>query len=151
MKLDAFRSRFYHPDDAESVTAQALNAYTQGTPVWMDGRMIRADGEVIHARSRMSLYSGPNGERQFLGIVQDVTRQVHADQAVRLAAATLSEIIKYAPLGVVRISHDLTLLQANSKLCGTPSDHCRRAGRRSGLAVFPAVRDSPSLRPFQAH
>ncbi len=31
----------------------------------------------------------------------------------RLAAATLSEVIMYAPLGVVRIGHDLTFLQAN--------------------------------------
>jgi PAS domain S-box-containing protein len=113
MELDAFRSRFYHPDDADSVRAQAHDAYTQSAPVWMDGRMIRADGEVIHAHSRMSLYPGPNGERRFLGIVQDVTRQVRADQAIRLAAETLSEIIMYAPLGVVRIGNDMTFLQAN--------------------------------------
>ena len=63
----------------EKASKLANSAYTSGTPLNIDSRVIRSDGQMIWVQARSKPMS--NGTT-ILGIVQDITERVQAERAL---------------------------------------------------------------------
>ena len=79
LPLEEYRKRFYLPADLEKASKLANSAYTSGTPLNIDSRVIRSDGQMIWVQARSKPMS--NGTT-ILGIVQDITERVQAERAL---------------------------------------------------------------------
>lgn len=75
---------FIHPHDRDRVEA-AFEASSKigGPPFNVQFRAVRADGAVIWFHSRGLAVQGPSGHRRIVGVVQDVSEQHNAEEALR--------------------------------------------------------------------
>ena len=71
---------FYHPDDRDAVAEAVKTAVRDGTPFEFSLRLIRADGELRHVKSRGLTIPGPDGApTAVFGVFIDVTEQQEAN------------------------------------------------------------------------
>lgn len=83
---------FYHPDDRARVSATVEGAIAAGDGFEFEARIVRPDGGVRHVTSRGQPELGYDGELVALfGVIQDVTRQVEAEQALDAARAAAEQ------------------------------------------------------------
>lgn len=83
--------RFYHPDDVERVDGVVRHAMAVAGAFEYAARIVRPDGVVRHVVTRGQTETDADGRAVALfGIIQDVTRQVIAEQAL-LAARRAAE------------------------------------------------------------
>jgi PAS domain S-box-containing protein len=71
---------FYHPDDRDAVTNTLTRAARDGMPFEFSLRLIRADGELRHVKSRGLTIPGSDGvPSAIFGVFLDVTEQHEAN------------------------------------------------------------------------
>jgi len=76
-----------HPDDRERVTRAAAKSRTQGAPYAKPFRIVRPDGEVRTLRGASHAVMDSRGRlRRVVGILQDVSRETAAQEALGSAA-----------------------------------------------------------------
>jgi PAS domain S-box-containing protein len=72
-----------HPDDRDSVAAIRAQALETKQPYGFEYRMIRDDGEIRHIRTEgQFFYDTQSGLVRNVGVVVDITEQLHAAEAV---------------------------------------------------------------------
>lgn len=76
--LPGFESfqRYFHPDDVEQLRNALTTMKTDQSPVEVDYRIYRADGELRYIRGRNKIYISEHNERILIGTTQDVTNEL---------------------------------------------------------------------------
>ena len=99
-----------HPDDREDIE-RAVAAVLEGSgPYEIDHRIVRPDGDVRYVHERGTVETGPQGRvRSLVGIVQDITDRVVANEESRQAAT----ILRSTHEGVVIADEQGRILSAN--------------------------------------
>src|SRR5436309_4075806 len=65
-------------------------------------RYVRPDGEVRHGTLRLTSIRRPDGEvEHLLGVVEDVTLRVVAEQERRRAEEQLKSVLELSPIGII--------------------------------------------------
>jgi len=73
-----------HPDDRAEVVAKVTNAMTNGVPFYYRTRGYRQNGDIHIYDTHGDIERGPTGEiAAIIGVVQDVTAKVQAEEALR--------------------------------------------------------------------
>jgi PAS domain S-box-containing protein len=88
--------RVLHPDDAERVSVENLNADVTGEPFDLEYRMIARDGSVRWFRDVSRLVEG-QGERFWHGVLLDITRRYDALDAAREAELRYQGLVETLP------------------------------------------------------
>jgi diguanylate cyclase (GGDEF)-like protein/PAS domain S-box-containing protein len=115
---------FYHPDDREAVKAAIEAAARDGTPFEFAVRIIRADGELRHVKSRGVAIAGPDNIATLIfGVFIDVTDQ----QRIQDVLDELNEAV--SKLGRIAYVDALTRLGNRRQFDETLEREWRRASR----------------------
>lgn len=123
-------SRALHPEDRERVLAAWRDAASQAQAFATDFRLLRADGEIRHLRTRACRLSATHGGG-FVGIVDDITEQTLAQAALREANDRLEERVAARTEALTRTMQEQR--QAETALAHTAAE-LRSAYRRLASA-----------------
>lgn len=83
-----------HPDDTEHTNAALNKTIKFGTPFFVERRLIKADGEIIHALSKGKAVKNETGKViKVKGFFQDITEQVLQKQAINTTKANQEALI----------------------------------------------------------
>jgi PAS domain S-box-containing protein len=91
-----------HPDDIESDRRNIARLLRGDCPslTWQK-RYIRKDGSLIWVNLTGSAMRSPSGEPQYLvGVVEDVTARVNAQEALRQSEQRFRQLVEHAPFGI---------------------------------------------------
>lgn len=81
-------------------------------------RSIHRDGRLVHCAWHNSILFAEDGAPiSILSLIQDVTAQRDAEDALRASEATLRTTFEMAPVGIGHVSLDGAWLHANPRLC----------------------------------
>ncbi|TWJ19822.1 hybrid sensor histidine kinase/response regulator [Geobacter argillaceus] len=110
-------------------------------------RYLRKDGAVIWGYVTVAgVYDAQQKLVYFVGQMQDVTERKQAEEALRKSEARWRSVFTTAAAGLVIISHDGSIMQANPAMCrflGYPEDEL--ANLTVEEVTHPADRDKTSL------
>ncbi|MDQ3509688.1 MAG: PAS domain S-box protein [Actinomycetota bacterium] len=108
-----------HPDDAAGESDVPEKFISGETDVYSRGkRYIRKDGEVIWASATSSVIRDENGDpRYIMGIVEDITRRKHAEEALREAEKRFSGAFHNTPVGMAIVALEGRYLKVNRAMC----------------------------------
>ena len=100
---------YTHPEDvAETLRMRNRTVAGEIEAHQMQKRFIRADGGVMHAEVAVRSIRDPDGSLRFLvGLVQDVTERIHAQQALQERTAELERSNRDLEQFAYIASHDL--------------------------------------------
>ncbi len=108
VSLELIASRI-HPDDLPLLSEKIERAKVAGGELQYEIRLCMADGSVkyVHTLGRDTHH--PDGRREYLGAVQDVTARRLSDEALTKAASELAQMAKVMSLGVLTasIAHEI--------------------------------------------
>ena len=111
--------RHVHPDDRERVLASTREAVQSNRKVWLEYRMLAADGRIHWFRDYVhpvaSSAARPNRLR---GIIVDVTESRHAHEALLESEERFRSLFENATVGIYRTTPDGRILMANPALVG---------------------------------
>jgi len=89
-----------HPEDRENVARKADEAIRSGTPLNMEHRIVRPDGEVRYVQTLGTAKRDASGRiYEMFGTGQDITERKHAEQALQRSQFYLSEGERLAHMG----------------------------------------------------
>src|SRR5579863_5548384 len=89
-----------HPEDRENVAREADEAIRSGTPLNMEHRIVRPDGEVRYVQTLGTAKRDASGRiYEMFGTGQDITERKHAEQALQRSQFYLSEGERLAHMG----------------------------------------------------
>jgi PAS domain S-box-containing protein len=89
------RGDAYHPEDRDRAAAQWRQALATKTPVEMEYRIRRRDGEWRWTAARaVPLVNDDGTVREWVGMNTDITERKRAEQAIRTANAELEERVR---------------------------------------------------------
>jgi PAS domain S-box-containing protein len=92
---------FIHPKDLVRVLSAWKEGVESSRPVELQYRILRKDGSRRHVRlTGRPLPTQAGEEKEFIGVVLDVTEQVVAERKLRRANAVLGAILENIPCGV---------------------------------------------------
>jgi PAS domain S-box-containing protein len=88
-----------HPDDRDSMTAMAAQAWGTGEPWTAEYRMIRGDGSIvwIHDTGRAVAFDAEGQPTRFQGVLMEATPEHAAARVVREQAATMRSMLEKMP------------------------------------------------------
>jgi PAS domain S-box-containing protein len=95
-------SAITHPDDVESDRRNMARLLCGECPslTW-EKRYIRKDGSLIWVNLTASAMRSPAGDAQYLvGVVEDVTARVNAQEALRQSEQRFRQLVEHAPFGM---------------------------------------------------
>ena len=103
VSLELIASRI-HPDDLPLLAEKIEHAKVAGGELQYEIRLCMADGSVkyVHTLGRDTHH--PDGRREYLGAVQDVTARRLSDEALTKAGSDLAQMAKVMSLGVLTAS-----------------------------------------------
>ncbi|HEX4183090.1 MAG TPA: PAS domain-containing protein, partial [Caulobacteraceae bacterium] len=103
----------YHPDDREAARKAFNDSIANGTSLFFERRLVRADGEVRWVISRAECQKNEAGEAiALIGVFQDVTERRRAEAAQRESTARLARIIEMLPAGAVHVQDGILSMNA---------------------------------------
>ena len=116
-RSDMWVSRI-HPDDRDRVQREALDAYTCGTAMDTEYRMLARDGSTrwFHDRGDM-LIDESTGRPTWQGIMLDITGQRRAEQALRESEARHRTLVETAREGIWSVNEVGVTTHVNGRLC----------------------------------
>lgn len=111
--------QFVHADDRQSVDQVISRLITQKEPRNVTrSRHYHKDGRIVHCVwHNSSLYGEDGAPVAVLSLVQDVTAQVYAEDALRESEARFRATFEQAAVGIAHIGLDGVWLRVNQKLC----------------------------------
>ncbi len=103
-----------HPDDRGLVEAALKESFEQQKPYNIDYRIVRPDGAVrfVHAQGEVS-YDYDHRPVRMVGIVQDVSEQTQAEEALRESEARYRVLFERNLAGIVQASKSGVVLNCN--------------------------------------
>ena len=129
------------PEDRGPVEHEVRHAFANKSDLSFECRIRRVDGEVrwiwVAARHRCDAQGKP---RHLVGIVQDVTELIQAQEALHAASHLNQQVISGAKEGIIVYGADLRYLAWNpfmEQLTGVPAS---RVLGRQPAAVFPFLK-----------
>lgn len=92
--LDAFLLAV-HPDDREFVRSSVYDAIYEKKPFNVDHRLVLSNGAgcIVHSEARV-IYDKAGKPARMYGIVQDITRQKRAEDALRESEAKMTSVLE---------------------------------------------------------
>ncbi|MHB2016609.1 MAG: PAS domain S-box protein [Candidatus Xenobia bacterium] len=102
-----------HPDDREATREAAGPAFAGQVPSFsFEKRFVRRDGEVLSVHVTGSVICDERGERYVVGMIENVTDRVRAQEALRKSEEQLRQAHKMEALGRLAggIAHDFNNL-----------------------------------------
>ncbi|GBC87274.1 Oxygen sensor histidine kinase NreB [bacterium HR12] len=108
--------RTLHPEDRERVIAANARAEETGEPFDETYRVVRRDGRVVWVRSTSRLIRDAEGRPQeWVGVEMDVTAQMEAQEALRLAEERYRLVVENAWDLVVLVAPDERIVYASPR------------------------------------
>jgi PAS domain S-box-containing protein len=119
MSFDNYVDRFGHPDDRPRidgfVDALRNSPHIDG-PLDVEGRIIRADGDVRHIATRLRVVRDPAGEpAKVFGVNQDITDRKRAEETLRQSEERYRRLFETANEGIVAIDRGHVITLANER------------------------------------
>jgi PAS domain S-box-containing protein len=107
--LEPFRSRF-HPHDLPAVDEIIDRARSAGQNFESEHRLLMPDGSVKFVRLVAHADHGRDGQLEYVGAVQDVTRQKVAEETLSEVRSDLARVTRVMSLGAVTasIAHEVS-------------------------------------------
>lgn len=103
-----------HPDDRARALAHMQEVLAKDIPYLIEKRLLAHDGSIRHVRSKATVYRNENGQAtQLIGVFQDITDFVQAQQALKQQEAFLNTIIDSAPDCIKVVSPEGLLMDMN--------------------------------------
>ncbi len=104
--------KMVHPQDQHKLLKAREEAFEHSTPIILEYRIIREDGEVRHVRTFSRLILNANGERVLMGTTQDVTGITHVTQHLKETNTLYENAEEVAGMGSWKLN-----LKTNSFAC----------------------------------
>lgn len=101
------------PEDLPGFIAQGDSSYHDLTPLEMQARIRRPDGEIRWIRMAARPRALGEGRVIWDGLLTDVTTQLQAESATRAYETQLAGVLRHLPGAVARLGLDLEILYAN--------------------------------------
>jgi PAS domain S-box-containing protein len=137
--------RHLHPEDRERISAKWGSAVEAGrdyaTPVH---RFVHRDGSIRHVEVRAIPYVGSLGDKAFLGVMEDVTARVRAQQEAEAARTEIANILSRISDAFIALDTEGRYTYANERavaLAGRPREELIG---RTPWELFPVA--GPALR-----
>ncbi|HET7369901.1 MAG TPA: EAL domain-containing protein [Gammaproteobacteria bacterium] len=119
----------YHPGDRDAAQRILRHAADEQVPFSYDTRIVRPGGEIRHAHIEGRHVTRVSGASWLFGIIQDVTEQRQADDALRRREEQYRRLMETVPLGIKEIDtrgriiytnpvHDLDLGYSREEMIG---------------------------------
>jgi PAS domain S-box-containing protein len=127
-----------HPDDraADRLHIEPLLRSERVTSRWTK-RHVRKGGEIIWVAITASVLRNPDEPQYLLGVVEDITAHVRAEEALRQSEERFRQVVERAPEGIIVITGNLEIRYANPaavRMFGAES-----AGRLLGMSLLDHV------------
>ena len=115
---ELLRMRFQditHPDDLRADIERIANLLSRpDTPMSYNKRYVRKDGSVIWLHVTVSIFRAASQEPlHFIGVVEDVTDRLHAEEALRQSEERFRCLVENAPEGIL-VERDCQIRYVNS-------------------------------------
>jgi PAS domain S-box-containing protein len=115
-----------HPEDRQKISSRWGSAVEAGrnyqTPIH---RFVHRDGSVRHVEVRAIPYVGPLGDRAFLGVMEDVSVRLRAEQEAEAARAEVANVLSRISDAFVALDLEGRYTYANERavaLAGRPRE-----------------------------
>ena len=132
-----------HPDDRDSVFAQWSQAISRGREMEQEYRFLRPDGTVALVRSRTRAVADARGDiTGFVGIVEDVTAERRAEEALRASEQRTRAILDNMLGCLITIDSNGLITSANPasvRIFGYPQEEL--VGQNLAMLVPDSVGD----------
>ena len=117
VSFDTFR-KIVHPDDWPSVEQAINRSLEEGSPYFVEHRMVRPDGSerVIHETGEVE-FDSDNKPCLMRGTAQDITAQRKTEQALRDSEELFRGAFDQAAVGILLTEADGRFIRANPKMC----------------------------------
>jgi len=119
-------TRMLHPDDRDRVLAESAMTNATGEPFDTEYRIVAADGRTVWLHDHAVLVADANGDKRWHGVLQDVTQQHAAAEAIARRDAIL-EATSFAAEHFLRAGSWLTDLPEVLARLGKAGDSTRCA------------------------
>jgi PAS domain S-box-containing protein len=94
----------FHPEDARAIDEIVRRARNEGGDFESDFRLRMPDGVVKHLHVVAKQSEGDDGQREYIGALQDVTPRRLSEEALAAARAELAQVARAMSLGVMTAS-----------------------------------------------
>jgi PAS domain S-box-containing protein len=107
-----------HPDDRDRNRAFVGELFKKTEPAEIDFRAIRPDGRLVHIHQTAEVQCDEQGKPQCIfGIMQDVTEQKQAEEALRESEEKFRSLFNQSPLGIYIHNLDGEIINVNPTAC----------------------------------
>jgi formate hydrogenlyase transcriptional activator len=134
-----------HPEDREKISSRWGSAVEAGdhyqTPIH---RFVHRDGTVRHVEVRAIPYVGHLGDRAFLGVMEDVSPRLHAEQATEAARAETANVLSRISDAFVALDLEGRYTYANDRAVALADRPREELLGRAPWELFPVA--GPALR-----
>ncbi|TMK17760.1 MAG: PAS domain S-box protein [Actinobacteria bacterium] len=89
--------RMLHPEDRERVLVESKRTNETGDPFDVEYRVVRADGTITWLHDHAMVVAGPGGQRQWHGVLQDITAEKAAEEQLREAEERYRQLVEEIP------------------------------------------------------
>ncbi len=107
-----------HPDDRGRNQAFVGQLFKNTEPAEIDFRAIRPDGRLVHIHQTAEVQCDEQGKPKCIfGIMQDVTEQKQAEEALRESEEKFRSLFNQSPLGIYMHELDGQIINVNPTAC----------------------------------
>lgn len=142
-RYDEFLKRV-HPNDRDAVDKRNKHAHETGEPIDHQYRIVQRDGTVRHVHSMAEVFFDHLGKPvRVTGALQDITKQVLAQEALQASELRLSRMLDITPEAVIALdrNHRIELFnQAAEEVFGYSADEI--VGRPLDVLLPPNLENS---------